>query len=165
MNGKRTRRSFFGHAGAALAAPLATTVAFAGERDGAMFVYGRLATLQDANAIRVLHRRYARLVNAGRGEPLAALFADPSKVSVDAHVRSVVVDGDDMIEISNDGTAKARLPCIVTTATPIESCGTLVEMARLQGDGFVTHTGRRVLSGTFVKRDGVWKIATMELEA
>lgn len=164
MNGRRTRRSFFGQAGAALAAPLATTVAFAGERDGAMFVYGRLATLEDANAIRVLHRRYARLVSAG-GERLTPLFADPGNVSVDDHVRSVVVDGDDMIEISSDGTAKARLPCIVTTATPIESCGTLVEMARLQGDGFVTRTGRRVLSGSFVKRNGTWKIATMELEA
>ena len=46
---------------------------------------------------------------------------------------SNVPDGDDTIAIFTDGTATARLPCIVATASPIESCGTLVEMARLQG--------------------------------
>jgi hypothetical protein len=38
-------------------------------------------------------------------------------------------------------------------------------MARAQGEGFVTRTDRRVLRGTFVKRNGIWKIKTMELVA
>jgi hypothetical protein len=163
MNDKPTRRSFFGHAGAAIAAPLAATAAFAGERDGAGFLAGRLAALEDVNAIRALQQRYTRLVGAGRAEAIAALFADPAGAALDGHVRGVVIDGDDTITIASDGTAAARVPCIVTTATPIESCGTLVEMARLQGDGFVSGSERRVLESRFVKRDGVWHFASVEL--
>lgn len=164
MNGKATRRSFFGHAGAALAAPLAAT-AFAGERDDASDPAARLAAPDDMNAIRVLQHRYARLVSAGSREALAALFVDPANVAVDERVRSVAVDGDDTIEILHEGTATARVPCVVVTCTPIEICGTLVEMARLQGEGFVSRHDRRVLRGSFVKRGGGWKIWTMELEA
>jgi hypothetical protein len=53
----------------------------------------------------------------------------------------------------------------VTTATPIESCGTLVEMARLQGDGVIKRAERQVLTSSFVKRDGAWKIERAELTA
>jgi hypothetical protein len=158
MNGKRTRRSFFGSAGAALAAPLAATVAFGGERGGKTFVVGRRELLEDMNAIRTLQLKFARLAGAGKDKALVALFADAGCVSVDSHVRCVVVDGDDSIQVLSDGTATARVPCIVTTATPIEPCGTLVEMARLQGDGFITRSERRVLESSYVKRDGVWKI-------
>jgi hypothetical protein len=165
MKGKPTRRSFFCGAGAALAAPFAATVAFAGQRDGAGYVMGRLGALEDVNAIRALQQRYARLAGAGKEKKLAALFADPTRASVVEHVRSIVVDGDDAIEILSDGTATARVPCIVTTATPIESCGTLVEMARLQGEGVVKRTEHRVLTSSFVKRDGAWKIERAELTA
>lgn len=165
MSGKPTRRAFFGGAGAALAAPFAATAAFAGELKGRAYVVGSLAAFDDANAIRVLQQRYARLAGAARRDALAALFADPARVSVDERVRSMIVDGDDSIEILRDGTARASVPCIVITATPIESCGTLVEMARLQGDGFVASRERRVLFGSFVKRNGVWKIDRMELKA
>lgn len=162
---KPTRRSFFGAAGAAVAAPFAATVAFAGQRDGAGYVMGRRGALEDANAIRALAQRYARLAGTGKQKALAALFADPAHASVAEHVRSIVVDGDDAIEIASDGTASARVPCIVTTATPIEDGGTLVEMARLQGDGFVKRTERRTLTSAFVKRDGTWKIERAELTA
>jgi hypothetical protein len=164
MNGKPTRRSFFSRAGAALAAPFATTVAFAGERDGAGFVAGRLAELESVTAIRALLQRYARLAGGGRKEAIAALFAVPAGASVDQHLRAIVIDGDDAIEVFTDGTATARLPCTVTTATPIERCGTLVEMARLQGDGFVVRSERRVLVGELVKRNGVWRFETATLE-
>jgi len=163
MNGKPTRRSFLGHAGVALAAPLAATAAFAGELDGAGYILGRLAALEDANAIRALQRRYTRLVGTGRREEIAALFADPARASVAEHVRSLALDGDDTFAIATDGTATGRVPCIVTTATPIENCGTLVEMARLQGEGFVTRSERRTLATTFVKRDGAWRIDQVEL--
>jgi hypothetical protein len=162
---KRTRRSFFGHAGAALAAPLAATAAFAGERDGASSVAGRLAVLEDSSAIRALQQRYVRLVGSGSAEAIAPLFADPARAVAHEHVRSLVPDGDDTIAIFTDGTATARLPCNVTTARPIESCGTLVEMARLQGEGFITRSERRTLATTFVKHNGSWKIERVELVA
>ena len=50
-------------------------------------------------------------------------------------------------------------------ATPIDGCGTLVEMARLQGDGLVERSERRVLVSSFVKRDGVWKFENAEFQA
>lgn len=158
MNGKTTRRSFFGGAGAALAAPIASSAGFAGEGDGADRAAERLAAVEDLNAIRALEQRYARLVGAGNGEAMAALFASPGSARLDEHLRSVVLDGDGAIALRGDGTATSHVPCIVTTATPIECCGTLVEMARLQGDGFVARCERRVLEGAYVKRGGAWKI-------
>jgi hypothetical protein len=165
MNAKPTRRSFFGHAGAVLAAPLSATAAFAGEHAGPGDVAGRLAALEDLNAIRALLRRYVRLVGTGRREELGALFADPERASIDEHVRSAVADTDDTIAIAANGTATARVACTVETATPIERCGTLVEMARLQGDGFVRRSETRVLESSFVKRNGIWKIEHAEFLA
>jgi len=162
-NERRTRRSFFGHAGAALAAPLAATAALAGEHgDGAGDVAERLVALEDIAAIRALQRRYVRLVGTGRGEDLAALFAEPRQASIDDRVRSAVADADDTIAVAANGTATARVACTVETATPIEGCGTLVEMARLQGDGIVKRSETRVLESTFVKRNGFWKIEHAE---
>ena len=164
MNDKPTRRSFFGHAGAALAAPLAATAAFGGEHHGAPYVLGRRDALEDVNAIRVLQLTFARLVGSGRGA-IETLFADAAQATLGEHVRSLVIDGDDAITFSTDGTAIARVPCTVTTATPIADGGTLVEMARLQGDGVVKRHERRVLVSELVKRDGLWRFVNVELEA
>ena len=148
MNSKPTRRSFFGAAGAAVAAPLAASAAFAA--DGSSDLAARLAALEDQNAIRAM---------------LPALLADPKRLALGTSVRSIATDGGDEITVAADGAALARIECKVETATPIESCGTLVEMARLQGDGLVVRSECRVLVGVFVKRDGVWKFESAKLEA
>jgi hypothetical protein len=153
MNGKPTRRSFFGGAGAALAAPFAATVAFGGERAGRSYVVGRREMLEDVNAIRVQLHDYARRVNAG------------SHTGPAAGVRSITLDGDATIEVRADGTATARVPCTVDTATPIDGDETLVEMARLQGDGVIRGSERRVLAGTLVKHDSNWVLEHTELTA
>ena len=147
MNNKPTRRSFFGAASAAVAAPLAASAAFAADRGNDLAA--RLAALEDQNAIRAL---------------LPALFADPKRMALDSRVRSLAADRGDAISVAADGTASARIACTIETATPIESCGTLVEMARLQGDGLVVRSERRVLVGAFVKRDGVWEFEGAKLE-
>jgi len=144
MNGKPTRRSFFGHAGAALAAPLAATSALAAGSDD---LAARLARLEDANAIRAL---------------LPALLGEPARLRLGTDVRSIAADHHETIDVA-DGTASVRLDCTVERAMPIESCGTLVEMARLQGDGIVKRTERRVLHGRFVKRNGIWEFDNAEL--
>jgi hypothetical protein len=149
MSNKPTRRSFFATAGATLAAPLAATAAFAGERDAAGYLAGRRSALEDVDAIHAL---------------LAAVLAAPARLGLDAGTH-IAADRNDAITIAADGTATARVPCTVETATPIESCGTLVEMARLQGDGVVRRSERRVLASTFVKRNGTWHIEHMELTA
>ncbi|HEY9183130.1 MAG TPA: hypothetical protein VIQ99_08020 [Gammaproteobacteria bacterium] len=153
MSGKPTRRSFFGHAGAALATPFAATVALAGERDGAGYVAGRLAALEDANAIRALLQDYAQRVSTG-------LQAAPA-----ANVRDLRLDANAAVDVAANGTATVCVPCTVETATPIDGHETVVEMARLQGDGVVRRSERRLLAGTLVKRDGTWMLEQTELTA
>jgi hypothetical protein len=163
MSDKPTRRSFFRHAGAALAAPLAATAALAGQRGGRGHVVGRRDVSEDVDAIRVLQVKFARLV--GDREAIAVLFAASGRASIGEHVRDAVIDGDDAIAISTDGTATARVPCIVTTATPIADGGTLVDMARLQGDGVIKRSERRTLVSELVKRDGRWQFVTAEFQS
>jgi hypothetical protein len=150
MKSTTTRRRFFGGA-AILAAPLAAGAAVAGERPSDD-LSARLAALEDANAIRAALQGYVRRVNLGAEPPPAA------------DVHGLVLDSDAAIDVA-DGTAKAEVPCTVETATPIEPCGTLVEMARLQGDGIVKCSERRVLVAQLVKRGEAWKVEHTELRA
>ena len=165
MRSHSTRRTFFGHAGAALAAPLAAGAASARDTDGGSDLAARLATLEDAAAIRDLHDTYARLVNSAAHAELAALFADPARAAIDPGVRRLMPTAgpDDAVTVAADGTATARLGCTVEIVTPLAGDGTLVEMARLQGDGFVKRSERRVLASSFVKHNGLWKFEHAEL--
>ena len=142
-----TRRSFFSSA-ALLAAPIGASTAATSDD-----VAARLAALEDANAIRALLRDWARGVVAG-------VAAAPA-----ANVYGLTLNDDVSITVAADGTATASVPCVVETATPIDGNETLVEMARLQGDGVVRRAERRVLHGSFVKRDGCWHFASTELRA
>jgi hypothetical protein len=103
MTGTTTRRKFFGGA-AALAAPLAAGTAVASDDLAA-----RLAELEDSSAIRALLLNWARDVNAGKITAPA-----PS-------VRGLALDADAAIAVDFNGTATARVPCTVETATPIEA--------------------------------------------
>jgi hypothetical protein len=144
MKGTTTRRKFFGGA-AVLAAPLAAGAAAASDDLAA-----RLAALEDTNAIRALLRDWAQRVNAGAAA---------------TSIRSVTFDADGTIAVAANGTATARVPCTVETTTPIGGDDTLVEMARLQGDGVVRRNEQRVLASTFVKRNGIWQLEQTELHA
>ena len=147
MNNTTTRRTFFGGA-AAIAAPLAATAAVASDD-----VAARLAALEDANAIRALLQSWAQRVNAG------------TEAAPHAGVRRLTLDADAEIAVAANGTATARVPCTVETATPIDGDETPVAMARLQGDGIVRRSQRRVLASTFVKRNGIWNLEQTELNA
>ena len=96
----------------------------------------RLAALEDANAIRALQQRYARLVSAGARTSSRRCSPTRRAQSSQQSARSRPTA---MTRSRSPPTAPRRRAsaCTVETATPIESCGTLVEMARLQGDGFV----------------------------
>jgi hypothetical protein len=170
-NSHSTRRRFFLQAGAALSAPLAASAAFAaagGDRvadDSA----ARLAALEAANAIRTLQQTYARLVNAGAYEQAAQLFSVPASAPIDRRVRKLTADrfgANDVIEVGvGASTATARIECSVETEMEIGPTCTLVEMARLQGEGTLRAVERRVLEGAYVKQAGVWKIARLALHA
>jgi hypothetical protein len=147
MNGTTTRRRFFGGA-AILAAPGAATASVAGDD-----VAARLAALEDEIAIRALLQDWARHISAGA---LAAPAPD---------VRRLTIDANAAIEVAANGTAKARVRCTVEAATPIDGNETVVEMARLQGDGVIRRSEQRVLAGTFVKHNGIWLLEQTELTA
>jgi hypothetical protein len=160
------RRGFLWKAGAALSAPLALAAASTHARvaDDEATLQARLARLENVNAIRELNRRYAQHVNAGAHDEAARLFADAARARPDG-VRAIATDllgGEDAIEIDAGGErARSRSFCTVQTETPIEPVTPLVEMARTQGGGVAKRAERGVLEGTYVKRDGVWKIDTL----
>jgi hypothetical protein len=164
------RRGFLWKAGAALSAPLAIAAASAHERDAEddPTLQARLARLEHVNAIRELNRRYARHVNAGAHDEAARLFADAARAGP-AGIRTIAADplgGEDAIEIDARGEhATSRVFCTVQTETPIEPVTPLVAMARAQGGGVARRSQRGVLEGSYVKRDGVWKIDRLAFRA
>jgi hypothetical protein len=163
-----TRRSFLG-AGAALSAPLALAAHDASSTENRRTLEARLAALEDADAIRKLQRSYLQHVNARTHAAAAQLFANPDTARFDASIGALSADaaGDaSAIEIAADReTATARMHCTARIDAPIEAPAcTLLDMARLQGEGVVRRTERRVLEQAFVRRGGVWKIVRTSYE-
>ncbi len=162
-----TRRRFFGHAGAALTAPLAVTAALAAQPSVDDGSAARLAALEDANAIRALQREYARLVNAGAHADAARLFADPAAMPIDAGLCRLAADrfaAHEAIDVAPSGvTATARLECTVERETAIAGGYTLVDMLRQQGEGTLRAVEQGALESSYVKRGGAWKIASLVL--
>jgi hypothetical protein len=164
-NDVSTRRRFLRVAGATLAAPAAAVAGVpAAQRPGDD---ARLAALEAVEAIRTLQREYARLVNAGAHAQAARLFVTPAAAAIDETVRRLAADrfaAHERIELAQGGqAATARFECTVETATPIAGRYTLVDMLRDQGEGALRTVGRRVLDSAYVKTDGAWKIARLEL--
>jgi len=159
-----TRRSFISVAGMALSAPLAAGVAGAAASPvaGGDDLKARLAMLEDLDAIRTLTQAFARHVNAGAHDEIAALFADPSGGHIDPSIHGIDANGfgeHDVIDIAPDRqTATARLYCTVHTETAIGPSCPLVDMARQQGGGVVRLAEPGVFENLYVKRDGMWKI-------
>lgn len=164
---RSTRRRFFGHAGAALSVPLGATAAFGAQSSTANDSSARLAALEAANAIRTLQQTYARLVNAGAHDEAALLFVEPAAAPRDEGVRRLAADwfaANDRVVVAPGGkTATARLDCTVEIERPIDERYTLVDMARQQGEGTLRAIEHRALEGSYVKRGGAWKIASLVL--
>ena len=161
------RRGFLRKASAALAAPLAVGAAGPAAHAGGDTSQARLARLEAVNEIRELARRYMRHVNAGSHDA-AALFSDAGRADP-PDIRALAADplaGEDTIEIAPSGTAAtARLHCTAEIETRIEPVTPLVAMARAQGGGVLRRSVRGVLEGTYLKRDGRWKIERLEFRA
>jgi SnoaL-like domain len=158
-----TRRGFLFRATAALSAPLTlAAVAKASTPRHQGTLEARLAALEDANAVRDLQRAYVRAINARAWSSARALFSEPSRAIVDESVGEIALRASDesWLEVAPDrATAVARLPCTVRVETPLDAPGcTLVEMARLQGEGTLRRHERRVLEQAFVRESGGWRI-------
>jgi hypothetical protein len=151
---RSTRRSFIRKTGVALSAPLAVAAAVIPVRADAVddSLAGRLARLEDINAIRELNQAFARQVSAG----------DAQGIGIDPGIRDVMASeyGEhDVIDVAPDReTATGVMHCTVEIETPIGPSCPLVEMAREQGGGVVRRSETGVFEIAYVRRDGTWII-------
>jgi hypothetical protein len=159
-----TRLSFLKN-GTILAAPLAAVgvpAAVIADEELKM----RVARLENEAAIRELHHRWMRSVNAGVGHADAGL---PDAVAgLGRAICGVVTDHagkPDTIEVAADGMrAIGRFHCTIESETPIAEDSTVARMAREQGGGFVRRSERRVLIVNYTKTSDTWNMAKVEFE-
>lgn len=155
-----TRRMFL-KGGALLAAPIAaasvTAIALAKDHTSdALNV--RVRRLEDAAAIREVHRSWLRQIDAGRGTAL--LGGSVTQVTPDHAGRA------DSIEIAPDGNgATGRFDCLVERETRLPEDSTLGQMAHAQGTGTVRNTERLTLTVEYVRKSGVWTIKKVASQA
>ncbi len=142
-----SRRNFFLKAGTALSLPLAA---------GASAIEPESAGETDpVKSIRRLQQSLAREIAAGK--PPAAL----ARVT---RIQAADFGAHDIVEIAGDGrTVRAILHCSVETRVPIAAEGTLIEMARAQGEGFVCSTNCTMLEMVCVREGTTWKIKTLAM--
>ncbi len=157
------RRSFL-KAGSIVAAPFAIAApvaALAGDERLA-----RLARLEDERAIGSLHRAFLRRFNGAPGADCGAFLAHADAVRLDAALRSITDDpaAEAAMDFAPDGlSATARHPCRVEWEVDFTGHTTLEKMARLQGHGSHRHAERRQMHTEYVKENGEWRIARLEL--
>ncbi|MBO9498534.1 MAG: hypothetical protein J7496_10930 [Novosphingobium sp.] len=151
-----SRRSFL-KAGAIVAAPLAAVAApaaaaLAGDRSSE-----RLARIEDERAIEALNRDLARQVSAGGS---IAGLAEPGLVGLAFDPGAEPAE----FTISADRTrASVRMACSAEFEREFEGQATLVQMARLQGNGAVRVTEARSFVGSYLRRRDGWRIERIEL--
>jgi hypothetical protein len=200
------RRSFIWKTGAAISAVLASAVAGiskpkadqdAGLKDQVARLSNRIGSLEDANAIRSLHRMYESRLDRGMYEEVVDMFADEGEVvfnggvfaGKDKGIRRLYcdrfssgqtgkkiepapgfepdpVEQQDIVEVAPDRkSANARFAYSMQVGAPIISDLTLVEMARLQGQGILKWWEGGIHEASFVKNGGSWKIKRLEYRA
>ncbi len=157
-----SRRSFL-KGGAVAAAPLAAAI-----RVGAMAESehkARAQRLQDEGEIRALHQAWLRKL--ATGQDASVLFADATTAKLPRTVRGVAADhagAADRIEVTADGLrASGRFAALVDLETELPRDTTLAQMAHVQGEGVVRASERWMLHASYLKANGAWAIARLEL--
>lgn len=160
-----SRRSFL-KTGVLVAAPVAAigVPAAALAADGSK---AALTRLQDERAIDMLNRDFLRAFNQSGAEGTAKLFAGRKAPNIANEINRLSLDlaeAPESFAIAADGTsATARFGCDVEMAAALEGQETIVQMARLQGNGAGAHSSRRTLSADYTKSGGDWLIANVKL--
>jgi len=185
------RRSFIWKAGAAMSAVVASA-ATGFSKSGVE----RTDILQDANAVRTLHRAYEARLHEGRYEEVLDLFDGKAEVVYNGGLfkdqkglrrlycdlfRSGMTgkkiepapgfepDAEqqlDIVEISPDRkSATGRFPFSIQAGKPMQSGSSLVDMARLQGEGIRKWWEGGTYKVTYVKTGSGWKIRRLEYRA
>lgn len=190
------RRSFLWKAGATMTAAAAAVVpgmtktAGANSTDAEMLAR-KLALIEDEKAVRALHHTYETLLDGGRYEEVAGLFAEDAAVVFNGGVfkgkSSVARLYRDHFRAGSTGrrlapalgaeaepetvtvaedrrSAKARFPYSIQVGSPMPLDSSLVQMARLHGEGIMKWCENGVYEVSYTKcpKSGDWKIARLE---
>ena len=179
------RRSFIWKAGAAVSAVAASAVTGFSRSGG-----DRPDILEDANAVRTLHRTYEARLHEGRYEQALELFAGEAEVVFNGGVfqgtrglrrlycghfkqgmtgkpmepaPGFAVETVEKVEIAEDGkSAVGRFPYSIQAGTPMDGESSLVAMARLHGEGILKWWEGGVQHVHYVKEGKEWKIRRLE---
>jgi hypothetical protein len=182
------RRSFIRKTGAAMTAVLAS--AAVGVSKSKTDAADPLQILEDMNAIRNLHKTYETRLDKGMYEEVVSLFSEDAEVFynggifkgrkgvqrlyVDHFSRGVTgkriepapgfqPEQQETIEVAPDRkTAKARFPYSIQVGEPMTANSSLVEMARLQGEGIVKWWEGGIYEAAYVKLGESWRIKRLE---
>lgn len=194
------RRSFIRKTGTAVSAVLATAAAGVsksragqdtGLKDQVARLSNRIGSLEDADAVRRLHRAYESSLSRGMYTEVVNMFADDGEAvfngglfrGKNSGIRRLYCehfsrgltgkkmepapgfqpDQQDMVEIAPDRrSARARFPYSMQVGVPIVSDSPLVAMARLQGQGVVQWWEGGIHEISYVKIGETWKIRRLE---
>jgi hypothetical protein len=151
----------------------------------------QLGMLEDETAIRTLHQTYEALLDSGNYEKVAGLFKEDAVVVFNGGVFegensvarlyrdhfSAGLTGKKLgpapgieavpetVSVAEDRKfAKAQFPYSIQVGAPMLSNSSLVQMARLHGEGIMKwcESGIYEISYTKCRKDGSWKIAKLE---
>jgi hypothetical protein len=197
------RRSFLWKAGAALSAAMASAIpgmSIHRNNQGDSLnaevnrLSNRLGILEDEKTIQALHQTYETLLDGGRYEEVANLFAEDAEVVFNGGIFKGRKDGvsrlygncfrsgltgkkiapapnfevdseqqRESIKVSADRlSASGQFPYSIQVGAPMTGDSSLVEMARLQGEGIVKWWEGGICEVSYVKVDNAWKISRLE---
>jgi hypothetical protein len=198
------RRSFLWRTGAAMSAVIASAAAGisksnpdrdADSKGNTEKLANQIGRLEDAEAIRKLHRTYESYLDKGMYEDVVGMFTDEAEVVFNGGVftgkgiRRLYCDyfasrqagkkiGPapgfepdparqlDVVEVAADRrTATFQIPYSMQVGEPMTGNTSLVEMARLQGEGIVKWWEGGTCEASYVKAGKGWKISRLEYRA
>jgi hypothetical protein len=156
----------------------------------------RVGNLEDADAVRRLHRVYESRLDRGMYEDAVAMFADDAEVAYNGglfqgkggvrrlfcghfapgHTGKKIepppgFESDpalpqDIVEVTEDRkTATGQFFYSIQVGAPMTGDSSLLEMARLQGEGIVRWWESGICEASFVKAGESWKIRRLEYRA
>ncbi len=163
----------------------------ASNNTGAEALAHRLGMLEDERVIRTLHQTYEELLDSGNYEKIAGLFLEDASVVFNGGVfkgeRSIArlyrdhfsagltgkklgpVPGigaaPEIVTVAEDRKfARAQFPYSIQVGAPMRSNSSLVQMARLHGEGIVKWCESGIYEVSYAKRrkDGSWMIAKLD---
>jgi hypothetical protein len=143
-----------------MSAPAAFVAAVEPARAATGTLEARVAALEDEIELRRLAAKLVEQINSGSRDVLAAGNAALREIvaaDVEASYSSAVIPSD-------RSAARVRLPCTVCFDEPIDAPGSsLVDMARLQGEGVLPRLETRVLEALFERTAAGWTPVTARL--